>query len=90
MTGTIRSLIFASALTTLSITGALAAKTDVTLGIRLEPPGLDPTAAAPWAIGFVVLRVVHIALYLLDLDMLRSAVFGGTMICLVTMIVKAA
>ncbi len=52
--------------------------------------GLDPAEAAPWAIAFVVLRLVYIALYLLDLDLLRSAVFGGTMICLVGMIAKAA
>ena len=54
MTGTIRSLIFASALTAVSATGVFAAKTDVTLGIRLEPPGLDPTAGAAAAIDEVV------------------------------------
>ena len=54
MTGTIRSLIIASALTAFSATGVLAAKTDVTLGIRLEPPGLDPTAGAAAAIDEVV------------------------------------
>ncbi len=54
MTGTIRSLILASALTAVSATGVFAAKTDVTLGIRLEPPGLDPTAGAAAAIDEVV------------------------------------
>lgn len=51
--------------------------------------GADPADVAPWAIGFVVLRLVYIALYLLDLDLIRSAVFGGTMICLLTMIAQA-
>ncbi len=54
MTGTIRTLIFASALTAFTATGAFAAKTDLTLGIRLEPPGLDPTAGAAAAIDEVV------------------------------------
>ena len=35
---------------TLYATGALAARTDLTLGVRLEPPHLDPTAGAAAAI----------------------------------------
>ena len=52
--------------------------------------GVDPADAAPWAIGFVVLRIVHIALYLLDLDLLRSVAFAASMVPLVTMLSKAA
>ena len=35
---------------TLATSGALAARTDITVGVRLEPPHLDPTAGAAAAI----------------------------------------
>ncbi|WP_319532466.1 ABC transporter substrate-binding protein [uncultured Cohaesibacter sp.] len=35
-------------------TGALAARTDITIGVRLEPPHLDPTAGAAAAIDEIV------------------------------------
>ena len=47
----IRTIAFAAAL---AATSALAAKTDLTLGMVLEPPHLDPTAGAPAAIDEVV------------------------------------
>ena len=52
--------------------------------------GVDPAAAAPWAMGFVGLRMTHITLYLLNLDILRSIVFAASMVCLVRMIALAA
>ena len=47
-------------------------------------------SAAPWAMGFVGLRMTHITLYLLNLDILRSIVFAASMVCLVRMIALAA
>lgn len=52
--------------------------------------GLDPAAAAPWAIGFVVARVAHAATYVLDIDKLRSGSFMVGLVCLIALLVKAA
>jgi peptide/nickel transport system substrate-binding protein len=49
-----KSALAASALVLLSATASLAAKTDLVLGVVLEPPHLDPTAGAATAIGEVV------------------------------------
>ena len=46
--------LFATTAMTLIGTAALAAKTDVTIGVQLEPPHLDPTSAAAGAIDGVV------------------------------------
>ncbi len=54
MIPTIRKLLVATALAAFAAGPALAARTDVTLGVRLEPPGLDPTAGAAAAIDEVV------------------------------------
>ena len=52
--------------------------------------GLDPATAAPWAMGFVATRIVHAVTYVLDIDKIRSASFVAGMICIVTLLVKAA
>jgi uncharacterized MAPEG superfamily protein len=52
--------------------------------------GLDPEVAAPWAIAFVVLRLVFVTLYLLNLDVLRSLTFVASLIVLVRMLALAA
>ena len=54
MTRTIQKLLVATAFAAIMAGSALAAKTDVTLGVRLEPPGLDPTGGAAAAIDEVV------------------------------------
>jgi peptide/nickel transport system substrate-binding protein len=54
MTRTIQKLLVATAFAAIMTGSALAAKTDVTLGVRLEPPGLDPTGGAAAAIDEVV------------------------------------
>ncbi len=48
-----RTLTLSTALALIA-TGAFAAKTDVTIGLQLEPPHLDPTSAAAGAIDQVV------------------------------------
>lgn len=55
MTGnqTMKSILLSSA-ALLIATSAYAAKTDVTIGLQLEPPHLDPTSAAAGAIDQVV------------------------------------
>jgi peptide/nickel transport system substrate-binding protein len=49
-------------------TPALAARTDIVLGIRLEPPHLDPTAGAAAAIAEVVYNNVFQGLTRIDRD----------------------
>ena len=46
----------------LSTTSAFAARSDVTIGMQLEPPNLDPTGGAAGAIDEVVyaLSLIHI------------------------------
>ena len=52
--------------------------------------GLDPEAAAPWALGYVGTRVLHAVTYIADLDKARTLVFLAGIVCLVTLLVKAA
>ena len=52
--------------------------------------GVSPEAAAPFAIGFVVSRILHAVFYLADLDKARSAAFLAGIGCLVMLFVKAA
>src|SRR6266508_2309619 len=49
-----KSALVGAAIALLSSTASYAAKTDLTLGIVLEPPHLDPTAGAAAAIDEVV------------------------------------
>ncbi|MFT7254726.1 MAG: peptide/nickel transport system substrate-binding protein, partial [Paracoccaceae bacterium] len=43
-----------AAILAISATGALAQQTDITIGMQLEPPNLDPTGGAAAAIDEVV------------------------------------
>lgn len=52
--------------------------------------GLAPAEATPYAIAFVVLRVVHAVSYIKDIDKLRSLSFLLGVVCLITLFVKAA
>ncbi|WP_428977532.1 ABC transporter substrate-binding protein [Oricola cellulosilytica] len=54
MTMTIKSILAGTALVFALSTQAFAAKTDLTLGVALEPPHLDPTAGAAAAIDEIV------------------------------------
>ena len=49
-----KSVLAGAAIALLSSTASFAAKTDLVLGIVLEPPHLDPTAGAAAAIDEVV------------------------------------
>jgi peptide/nickel transport system substrate-binding protein len=49
-----KAILAASALALMSSTTAMAARTDLVLGVVLEPPHLDPTAGAAAAIDEVV------------------------------------
>ena len=59
-------------------------------GITTHLAGLSPAAAAPWTIGFVVLRIIHAITYIADQDKVRSGSFVLAMLCMVTLFVKAA
>ncbi|MGO4451067.1 ABC transporter substrate-binding protein, partial [Phyllobacterium sp. TAF24] len=61
-----KSAFAASAIVLLSTTASFAAKTDLVLGIVLEPPHLDPTAGAATAIGEVVYANVFEGLTRID------------------------
>jgi peptide/nickel transport system substrate-binding protein len=50
----------------LSLTPAEAAKTTLNLGMTIEPTGLDPTIAAPVAIGQVTWQNVFEGLVTID------------------------
>ena len=52
-------------------TGLAFAKDSVTIGMVLEPTGLDPTAGAAAAIGEVALRLVEFAALFLEAGELR-------------------
>lgn len=54
------------ALVCLTGTGAIAAKTSLVLGMSVEPAGLDPTAAAPVAIGQVTWQNIFEGLVAID------------------------
>jgi len=67
MTKPIKSLLAAAVVALATTTGAAyAAKMDVTLGIRLEPPHLDPTAHAAGAVDWVVYANVFEGLTRID------------------------
>ena len=57
-----------SALAAAPATVALAAKTKLVVGMAVEPPGLDPTIAAPVAIGQVTWQNIFQGLVRLDRD----------------------
>ncbi len=51
--------------------------------------GLSAAAATPWALAFVVFRVLHAIFYIRDIDMARSGVFVGSLVCVIALFVKA-
>ena len=51
--------------------------------------GLSAEAATPWALAFVVFRVLHAIFYIRDIDMARSGVFVGSLVCVIALFVKA-
>ena len=51
--------------------------------------GLSAEAATPWALAFVVFRVLHAIFYIKDVDMARSGAFLGGLACVITLFVKA-
>jgi uncharacterized MAPEG superfamily protein len=52
--------------------------------------GVPESEAAPWAIAFVIARVLHPIFYIRDLAPLRSASFLVGMVCIIALFVKAA
>ena len=52
--------------------------------------GADPVWSANFAIAFIVFRVVHGLLYVMDLDVMRSLSFGAAQICSLALFVLAA
>jgi uncharacterized MAPEG superfamily protein len=52
--------------------------------------GVPASEAAPWAIAFVVARLLHAIFYIRDMATLRSAVFIAGIICIVALFVKSA
>jgi uncharacterized MAPEG superfamily protein len=52
--------------------------------------GLSAEAATPWALAFVVFRVLHAVLYIKDIDLARSISFVGGLACVIALFVKAA
>lgn len=52
--------------------------------------GLSASAAAPFTIAFVLLRVVHAICYIKDIDKVRSLSFILGLACMITLFVKAA
>jgi peptide/nickel transport system substrate-binding protein len=53
---------------TIAVSPAFAAKTSLVMGMAIEPPGLDPTLAAPVAIGQVTWQNIFQGLVRLDRD----------------------
>lgn len=51
--------------------------------------GLSAEAATPWALAFVVFRVLHAIFYIRDLDKARSGAFLGGLVCVIALFVKA-
>lgn len=43
-----------------------------------------------WALGYVGTRVLHAVTYIADLDKARTLVFLAGIVCLITLLVKAA
>ena len=54
----LKRIALAVALVALPVSPVLAAKTSIVMGMAVEPTGLDPTIAAPVAIG---LSLIHIS-----------------------------
>ncbi len=52
--------------------------------------GLPADAAAPWTIAFVGFRVLHSVFYLANIDLARSGAFLGSLVCVITLLVKAS
>jgi uncharacterized MAPEG superfamily protein len=52
--------------------------------------GADPAWSAGFAIAFVVFRIAHGVLYLMDIDTLRSVSFGFSQLCTLALFVLAA
>ena len=52
--------------------------------------GLAPSEAAPYTVAFVILRIIHAVTYIKDIDKVRSGSFILSLICLITLFVKAA
>jgi len=51
--------------------------------------GVSAEAAAPWAMAFVGLRILHPIFYLADIDKARSLAYLGGIVCVVVLLVKA-
>ncbi len=51
--------------------------------------GLSAEAAAPWTIAFVVFRILHAIFYVVNIDVARSVVFLGSIVCVVGLFIKA-
>jgi len=52
--------------------------------------GLAPSEAAPFTVAFVILRIIHAVTYIKDIDKVRSGAFILSLICMITLFVKAA
>lgn len=52
--------------------------------------GLSAEAATPWALAFVVFRVLHAIFYIKNVDIARSGAFLGGLACVIALFVKAA
>lgn len=52
--------------------------------------GADPGWSANFAIAFILARIAHGVLYVMDLDLLRSLSFGIAQLCTVALFVLAA
>lgn len=61
-----KALVASAAMTVVAVPAAFAAKTDVVIGVALEPPHLDPTAGAAAAIDEVVYANVFEGLTRID------------------------
>ena len=52
--------------------------------------GADPTWSANFAVAFILCRIAHGVLYVMDLDVLRSLIFGLSEVCTIALFVLAA
>lgn len=52
--------------------------------------GVPETAAAPWAIAFVVARILHPIFYVRNLAPLRSLSFFAGIVCVIALFVQSA
>ena len=51
--------------------------------------GVSAATATPWAIAFVVFRILHPIFYIKDIDLARSASFVGGLVCVIGLFVLA-